>query len=174
MEPETTTAAQVEDGASPEAASKLDENLLTLEDVAILASQGDQLPKATICRLAAVVRTDPRFAGHYEWLEVVAQDIVPCPPTDGDLEMAWACHQDYERLLAAEGWEHPAEVLDPGGEAGVAYNQLVRLAAARASRAPNAPKVVAIKEKLERAWADLQAKDQTVADFVARLEEFEQ
>lgn len=128
------------------------ETLLTLEDVARLAAAGDQLPRALVPKLRAVVRSDPRFAPHFEQLEALAREAGLDPASETGIEDGFAAHQDLERLLAAEGWAHPAEVLDPAGEVGVACGAVLRIARARLEQAGEEPgplrEVVA---KLERA-----------------------
>lgn len=54
--------------------SEIDETQLTLKDAAHLLCRTDQLPLETQGRLAAVIRTDPRFTGHVEKLEALARD----------------------------------------------------------------------------------------------------
>ncbi len=178
-------------------ATDVDESLLSLDDVAMLASAGTsgQLPRPTIRHVAAANRMDPRFSRHYEALAVLARDAGFNPVREQDLETALVCHRDFQRLLDAEGWEHPSEVLDPDGELGISYRELAHIATVRADRqaggtpAPQeqagetpAPqdrpegdgKAVTVRDKLQRAWAAQREKVAPVAHFVARLLEHDE
>ncbi len=120
-------------------------------------------------RVAAANRTDPRFAGHYQALATLARGAGFHPVRDEDLETALDCHRDFHRLLETEDWEHPSEILDPAGELGVSYRELANIAAAFAERTGGAGRAPAVREKLERAWADEREKVAPVVTFVARL-----
>ncbi len=149
--------------------TEIDETLLTLEDVAHLLGQTDQLPRETVRKLVAVIGTDHRFAGHVERLESQARDA----GIETDLAdwpaAAFYCHRDFERLVAAEGWLHPAEVLDPDGEVGISYRELVGLAEKQTAHAREPGRLLAIQEKLERAWAEDKAKDAPVLSIASQL-----
>ncbi len=150
-------------------------DLLTLQDVALLlAGKPDQIPRDTARRLPEVIRTDPRFAGLVEELRALAREAGFEPVRDEDLETALDCRRDLERLLAAEGWEHPAEVLDPEGDVGISYRELSCLAAARAERERGRGRPRAVQEKLERAWASQRERDAPVVNFVTRLLEHDE
>ena len=43
------------------------------------------------------------------------------PATDSRLHVGLRCLEDIERLVQADDWQHPAEVLDPTGEEGISY-----------------------------------------------------
>ena len=152
-------------------ATDVDESLLRLDDVALLAGaiRSGQLPMPTIKRLVAANRTDPRFSRHYQVLTALARQAGFDPVRDQDLETALDCHRDFQRLLDAEAWEQPSEVLDPGGEIGIYYRELVHIAEAHAERAPDESKAQAVREKLHKAWAAQREKVAPVTHFVARL-----
>lgn len=170
MKTRTAPVTALGDGALPDGiATKLDQSQLTLEDAALLLGGNAELPILTVRRVAEMSRTDPRLEEHYVALEVLARDAGFLPVRDENLETALICHRDFDRLLEAEGWEHPSEVLDPRGEIGISYREMVLIAEARARRALDAGRVRAVKEKLERAWAQQRAKDAPVVRFVARL-----
>ncbi len=160
----------------------VDESLLSLEDVALLAGAigSGQLTAPTLRRLAAANRTDPRFARHYQALVALAREAGFDPVRDQDLETALDCHRDFQRLLDSEGWEHPSEVLDPDGEIGISYRELAHIAAKRAelqaggTPAPQDPaqsdgKIAVVQDRVLRAWAAQREKDAPVVNFVARL-----
>ncbi len=149
--------------------TEIDETLLTLEDVAHLLAQAGQLPLETIRKLAPVIATDHRFARHVESLESLARDA-GVDTERGDWPLAaFYCQRDFERLLAAEGWQHPAEVLDPDGTLGIAYRELVRLAGARAGRSREPGRLPAVRKRLERAWAEARTKEAPVQSIASQL-----
>lgn len=149
--------------------SEIDETLLTLEDAAHLLGRTDQLPSETIRRLGPVFGSDARFAGHVERLEALARAAGIETDVDDWPATALYCHRDFDRLVATDGWQHPAEVLDPDGSLGICYHELVRIAEARAQRAREPDRLLAIKDRLEQAWADEQARQAPVRDIVTLL-----
>ncbi len=150
-------------------------DILTLQDVALLlAGKPDQISHDTARRLAQFIRTDPAFAGRVEELRALAREAGFEPVRDEDLETALDGRRDLERLLAAEGWEHPSEVLDPRGEIGISYRELACLAAARADREEGRGRARAVQEMIERAWARQRERDAPVVGFVARLLEHDE
>ncbi len=150
-------------------------NILTLQDVALLlAGKPDQIPRDTARRMAEVIRTEPRYAERVEELRTLAREAGFEPVRDEDLETALDSRRDLERLLTAEGWEHPAEVLDPQGEIGISYRELACLAAARAEREEGRGRARAVQEKLERAWASQREREAPVVRFVTRLLEHDE
>ncbi len=80
-----------------------------------------------------------------------------------------------------EGWQHPAEVLDPDGTLGIAYRELVRLAEARVAGAraaeeqatgtPESARLPEVQEKLERAWAEEKAWEAPIRRIASHLED---
>lgn len=148
--------------------SEIREELLTLEDAALLADPNGQLTQGTVSRLRRLARTDPRVISLFEYLEALA-DEADLPDTSDRLDVGLKCLADVERLLQADGWQHPAEILDPSGEIGVNYSGLVKLAQAWARQAGESGRHRAVGRKLERAWCEEKARNQPVEDFVARL-----
>ncbi len=149
-------------------APEIDESLLTLEDVAILISAAGDLPAATAGRLARAVRTDPRFEPHVERLDALAGEA-GLPAADDRPLSALHCDRSFERLAAATDWRHPAEVLDPDGDRGIAYPELLRLARTRA-RLPGAPgRYAEVLARLEEAWAEERERAGLVERFVEGL-----
>ncbi len=147
-------------------------DLLTLEDVALLADDSDSLPTETKQRLRNLVIKDPRFRGHLDHLEALAQEagLGECHDRLGTALLA---HNHYTQLELAEDWEHPAEVLDPEGFIGILYQELIHIGRARAQRADNPERDSKILQQLLAAWADEQARH-VFADRVAKhLLEFE-
>ncbi len=152
--------------------SEIPEDLLTLEDAALLADPNGQLTRDAVRRVRRLARTDPRVIPLFEYLEALA-DESDLPETDDRLDVGLKCLTDVERLLQADDWRHPAEVLDPTGEIGVNYPGLVKLAAAWARQAGESGRYRAVERKLERAWSEEKARNQPAEDFVARLCEVE-
>ncbi len=131
---------------------ELSEDLLTLEDVAMLLSHTDHLPARVALKLPRVIGTDPRLAAHVGQLQDMAREAGLEAECRDWPEIAFLCHRDLDRLLAAEDWQHPAEVLDPDGEVGVSYRELIRAAETRARRSDD-PKLPEVRRRLKRAWA---------------------
>ncbi len=147
---------------------EIDESLLTLEDVALVLSASREVPAGTAGRLAGVVRTDPRFEPHVERLEALAEEAGLPEAQDRPLS-ALHCQRSFERLAAAKDWRHPAEVLDPDGELGIAYRELVHLARARARRQGAPRSYGEALVKLEAAWAQEKERAALVERFVEGL-----
>lgn len=148
------------------------EDLLTLEDVAALLSGCDQIPIPTALKLARVIGTDHRFAPHVERLQAMARQAGIASGRDDWPDAALHCHRDYQRLLDAEDWEHPADVLDPEGTRGISYPELARTAEARA-RGSEDPRLAEIQQKLERAWAGKKERAAPIRRIVAEILEQE-
>ncbi len=149
--------------------SQLDEEVLTLEDVALLIDRTDQFPLDTLQRLRNLVTRDTRFSGHVERLEAMAREAELGESRDR-MNAALLIHRHYRQLEQAEDWwHHPAEVLDPDGTIGVYYKELLAIARARA----NAGSPPDFLGKLEAAWVDEQAKNDLAEDFATRLLTFD-
>ena len=148
--------------------SEIREEILTLEDAALLADPNGQLTRGALRRLRHLARTDPRVIPLFEYLEALA-DEAELPDTSNRLDAGLKCLTDVERLLQADDWQHPAEVLDPTGEVGVNYSGLVKLARAWARQAGESDRHRVVGRKLEKAWSEDKARNQPVEDFVARL-----
>ena len=125
--------------------------LLTLEELADVAD-GDALhTQEARDRLARVIQTDPRFAEQLEHLEALARDAGVKRGSYRGIGLEE--NQDFDRLLADDGWRDPAEVLDPDGQRGFSYGRLIAIARARAARAEDPSSLHAMRERLERARA---------------------
>ncbi len=127
------------------------EDLLALEEVALLIDGGDQIPRRTVRRLGRVIRSDPRFTGHLELAEALARDAAIEPGSDNRLADGVDANQDFDRLLSAGDWTDPAEILDPDGERGVPYTPLIHIARARIQRAADPSQLRSVLAKLRHA-----------------------
>ncbi len=139
--------------------------LLTLEDVALLADDSDSLPTDTKQRLRNLVLQDTRFRGHLDHLESLAREagVGDCHDRFGTALLA---HNHYVQLELADNWEHPAEVLDPEGFIGILYQELIHIARARVQSGDATDRAGKILLQLEGAWAEEQARH-AFADRVA-------
>ncbi len=132
----------------------------------------ESLSDDAVRRLAAVIRTDPRFSSQFAELEKLAGEAGSRPgEAAGRLSAAVAADQALDRLLAAEGWTHPAEILDPDGSTGVPYTSLIDLATARQETAEEPSQVRAVRRRLEEAFAAEGAEDRLLERFLAGLRE---
>ena len=94
--------------------------------------------------VAEIIAEDPRFTEQRRQLEALSK-IAGSDWLGGGL----FAHQEVEQLLAAEGWEHPVEVL--GGEIeDINYPQLIRVAAALAEQAEDPGPLLALERPLEQ------------------------
>ncbi len=152
--------------------SEIREDLLTLEDAALLDDPDGQLPADTRERVRRLVRSDPRASPHYTYLETLA-DEAEMPESGDRLYVGLRYLEEIERLEQAEGWQHPGEVLDPTGEAGISYPELIKLAGLWARQGAQPDRYRAIERKLEHAWTKEKARNQPAEDFAARLCEVE-
>ncbi len=150
---------------SPEAAKPL----LPMEALAALLDGGDQISIQALAALRPVIRSDPRLVDEIRALEALAEEA---GLGDGrQFETALATHAELDQLMRAEGWTHPAEVLDPHDVTGIGYRELVHLAEARVKRAENPNDLRGVIRKLHAAWNDQKAQDRLnefVADTLAR------
>lgn len=152
--------------------SELSEDLLTLEDVAILLSHTDQLPASVVRKLPRVIGTHPGVAGHVERLRAMAREAGVGAERGDWSQVAFYSHQDLDRLLAAEDWQDPAEVLDPQGEVGVSYRELVCVAEARA-RGSRDPRLGKVHGRLQRALAAEAERAVPIRRIAAELQQQE-
>ncbi len=148
--------------------SEIREDRLTLEDVALLEDEAGQVPPDTLSRVRAVIRSTEELAPHYRYLGALAE-AAGMPETSDRLYVGLRCLEELERLAQAEGWRHPAEVLDPEGESGIQYAELVNLARTRARQAEEPGRYRQLERRLERAWAVEKAADELTETFAARL-----
>ena len=95
------------------------------------------------------------------------------PAAAQDLWHAFRAHEYLDRLLADERWEHPAEVLDAEGELEPYFRELIEVARARAERVDEPSQLLAVRQKLEAAWTEEQARTTLVRDFASRLAGYE-
>ena len=145
---------------------------LSLEEVARVLGNVE-LSAETSNRLHEAVRSDPRLAVPVAGLEAMARDAGIEPATAQDLWHAFRAHEYLDRLLAAERWEHPAEVLDAEGELEPYFRELIEVARARAERLDEPSRLPAVRQKLEAAWTEEQARTALVRDFARRLDGYE-
>ncbi len=148
--------------------SEIREDLLTLEDAALLADEQGQIPKETLDRARRLIRSDPRATLHFEYLEDLA-DEAAMPETSDRLHVGFRCLEDLERLERAPDWQHPSEVLDPTGEIGIHYPELVQLAGMRARQAGDPERYRGIERKLENAWSVEKEGEALAERFAERL-----
>jgi hypothetical protein len=120
---------------------------LSLGDLAQIVCEGN-VEGELQDRVASVIRSDPRFAKQFEELETMASEIGAEDLWDG-LER----NQEFDRLLAAESWEDPAQILNPdGGDLyEVSYRKLLAVADARLARDEEPAPILAVKDRLLRA-----------------------
>ncbi len=146
---------------------------LTLEELALLADgMVESLSDDAARRLAAVIRADPRFSDELAVLEKLAVEAGVRPDeSNGRLSAAVASDQALGRLLAAEGWRHPGEILDPDGSVGVPYAPLIALAAARQETAADPSRLEEVRRRLEEALAAEAAEDRLLEQFLSGLRE---
>ncbi|MCP4004693.1 MAG: hypothetical protein GY725_10895 [bacterium] len=130
---------------------EISEDLLTLEEVALLVDGGDQVPPETARHLGPVIRTDPRFSKHVEIAEAMARDAAIKRGTDDRLADGVSANADFDRLTACDEWSDPAEILDPSGERGIPFAPLIHIAQARLQQTEDRNQLQAVLEKLRRA-----------------------
>jgi len=136
---------------------------LTLEDIAVLADETD-LPVDAVRRVGEFARTHPLFTERIASLRALAEEA--------GVERLWDAlllSKEFESLLQAETWEHPAEILDPDGNLGIPYRELVHIAKARAARAEDPSVFTVIRQKLEKAREAQRAAAAPVHSIVAQL-----
>ncbi len=148
--------------------SQIREDLLTLEDAALLADPKGQVPADTMARARRLIRTDPRVTAHFEFLEYLA-DEAEMPGTSDRLHVGLKCLEQIDRLERAKNWQHPGEVLDPTGEVGISYPELVQLAEMQARQDGGRERYRAILSRLEKAWSEEKAGDALAERFATRL-----
>ncbi len=141
---------------------------LTLDDLAHLADSSDQFARETMDRLRHHVRSQPLFAPELAYFEALARDAGLSERHDRR-RASLQCNDELDRLLAADSWQHPADVLDPEGIVGIGYRELIHIAEARARRAAEPDALHAVRDKLKRARDADQAKTDCVDTFIAAL-----
>ncbi len=125
-----------------------DESPLTLADVADILVGDNELRLATASHLAVFFRQDPQLASMREKLSDLARDAGLAPEVDNYRE-ALLLHEKLDRLLAADDWLNPAEVLNRTTE-GLSLTKLLHIIGVRAAR-PGAPAedLASVRQRLE-------------------------
>ncbi len=144
---------------------------LTLEELALVVDGlVETLSDDATKRLGQVLRTDPRFEAEIAELEGLAREAaLGSEDTREYLSVAQAVDRALTLLLDADGWKHPAEVLDPDGTRGIPYAPMIRLARERERTSEDPEKIRGVRQRLEEALAAETAEDALVEGFVARL-----
>ena len=144
---------------------------LTLEELALVADGlAESLSDDGARRLGQVIRTDPRFETDLAELEQLAREAGLQPGDSFEyLSAAQAGDEALTTLLHADGWNHPAEILDPDGSRGIPYPLLIRLARERAGKGEHAARILDVRQRLEEAQAAELAVEALVDRFVAGL-----
>ena len=154
-------------------ASGIPARRLTLDEVALIADGlSETLSDEGARCLAQVIRTDPRYAAEIEQLEALAREAGLRPEDSlGYLSAARALDEALTALLAADGWKHPAEVLDPDGTRGIPYAPLIRLARERERKAAGEERetILEVRQRLKEALAAETAEESILEQFLARL-----
>jgi hypothetical protein len=134
---------------------------LTLEDLAQIVCGGN-VEGELQDRVASAIRTDPRFARQFEELEAMASEIGAEDLWDGLVR-----NEEFDRLLAAESWDDPAEVLNPCSNDlyEVSYRKLLAVAESRIARAEDPAPIQTVKDRL------LEAEDKLAKDAVFKVAE---
>jgi hypothetical protein len=141
---------------------------LSLEDLAVLLDGClDELSKegaATVRQVVAgLVAGSGRFDDQIAALRAM-KDAAGCESL-GDGLLA---HRELDRLLAADDWAHPADVLDVDPE-DVVYSQLIRVATVRAAQAADPAKILQVQRRLGEAQAAAEAESRLFERFMAYL-----
>ena len=121
---------------------------LTLADIALLADGTGNIPDDTAARLAPLIVSDDRLAGHLARLRRMAEDAAAECLADGhDAHASFA-------VLESATWQHPTDVLDPRVD--VPYRELISIAATRAARAPRAERarLSMLEQRLVQAFTE--------------------
>ena len=144
---------------------------LTLEELGLVADGlVESLSDDGARRLGQVIRTDPRFETGIAELEQLARAAGLQPGVSFEyLSAAQAGDEALTTLLHADGWNHPAEILDPDGSRGIPYTLLIRLARQREGRREDAGRIRDVRRRLEEAHAAELAVEALADRFVAGL-----
>jgi len=151
--------------------SNMVERILTDRDIAEIFAGRDTFDEATLARLAAYIRGDPRLEPQIVGLRRKARDAGLNPVDSSEAySLALSYCQDLEALLARDDWEDPLEILDPQklgpGIRQIAYVEMILLAEAQAQRADDPTKIRAVKEKIERANTRFERCYRRLDDFL--------
>lgn len=124
------------------------EDVLTLHEMARLCGDNrDFITGEMVDKMISHVLADPRYAELIEQAEAMARDA----GVDSTLAAALV-HENLEELLDADGWDDPAEVLQPGDEdtSDLCHCQMINILDARMARGGDPAKLMPVKERLER------------------------
>jgi hypothetical protein len=134
----------------------------------------DVFEEETLIRFAHYVKSDPRHEVEIEKLFQKTRDagLETEIPSD-NFALAVSFLQDFEALLAHDTWTDPLEVLDPEklgpGVRHVGYREMICIGEAHAARAEDPAKILAVKEKIERALARIQTCYKQLDTFLESL-----
>ncbi len=120
-------------------------------------------PDETLARLTLHLRADPRVAGHVRELDRLTREAGAELPYEG-----LQAHSFLDQLLAEDGWQHPAEVLD-GDLLEMYYPMLIRLAGLRAEHAEDPAPLLVLRQRLEVGQTELEAGEELLDAIVERL-----
>ncbi len=145
---------------------------LSLEDLAALLDGFlDELSEEGTATVLAVlvdaIGASGRFTEQIAALRTM-RDIVGCKFL-GD---ALLSHRELERLLATDGWTHPAEVLEADPE-DIVYSQLIQITKILAEKAGDPDPILDVKRRLEAARDANEATQRVFDGFVAHLLELD-
>ncbi len=131
---------------------KIGRGTLTLEDLSFVLDTDSSMPDEVQDRVRQDILGDPRYAALFEHAEQIRRDA-------GVAEL-WEAMVDgvrFEKLLAAEDWDDPAEILMPGEKdtSCLGHRELIRIAEARISRGEHPDRLLALKERVARAECKL-------------------
>lgn len=146
-----------------------DEDLFSFAELAQLADRSDQFSRSTMDKLRILVHSMERFAPQLAYLKALAEDAGLPEDQDDRLHAGWLCNQEFDALQATPAWRHPAEVLDPDGNLGIGYAELIHIAGIRARRAEEPAALQAIGEKLRAAKSAEGPSQDCVDAFVTAL-----
>ncbi len=126
-------------------------SILTMHDLGRLLEQAEFLGKEGEERLLEFVRTDPRLRPVYQKLEALAADAGHTNPNSFIYTLN--LHRMVDQLEAADGRLGVRRVLEDTHDDWDLYlDHLILVVEARAARATEPSKLLAIKKKLETAY----------------------
>lgn len=155
------------------------ETILTDGDIAEILAGRDTFDEETVVRLARYMSSDPGLEPQRAKMRALALEAGLDPETSPEaFDLARSLAQDFEALLARDDWDDPLEVLDQGKPVWEArpngYEELLRIASARARRAKDPAPILVVMKKLESAHARLLRCARRRDAFLASLAEFEE
>ncbi len=131
---------------------KIGRGTLTLEDLSFVLDTDSSMPDEVQDRVRQDILGDPRYAELFEHAEQIRRDAGVA-----ELWEAMVYGVRFEKLLAAEDWDDPAEILMPGEKdtSCLGHRELIRIAEARISRGEHPDRLLALKERVARAECKL-------------------